>query len=451
MKIERLKPAVGFLWVMSLGPFLSSAEAQQTSFRQIDHVVAVVGKTPITASRVEERVLVFQSARPGLNLDSASIRDLRRVMLDSLINEELLVQAALVDTMVSVSEEEVQAIADDTLRTRRQEFVTERDFQRSIRETGFATVDEYRLWLVREIRRRQLAQAYTGLKQQMGEIRPVPPTETELQAEFEKLAEEQRRLQPRPPTVTFRQVVLSPKPDTTAMLNAVLRADSVLRRARAGEDFAALAREFSEDPGSAENGGELGWVRRGMLAKEFERMAFRLRPGQISNLVYTSFGFHIIQVQRAEPAEVKVRHILVSPEVSDAQVELARLQADTVAILLGQNVPLDSVLRLYHDQDESSYVEHFPEPNLPEVYQNAVAGLGSGDVAGPVPIQTQGGEKYAVILFLDRLAEGELTLDEFRDRLRAGMGQTNGVLRFIRELRESSYVEILDPVYRSSP
>jgi peptidyl-prolyl cis-trans isomerase D len=103
------------------------------------------------------------------------------------------------------------------------------------------------------------------------------------------------------------------KLDPKAVEAARTKADAVLKQVKAGGDFADLAKKNSQDPGSADKGGELGWVAKGQTVPEFEKAAFALNPGQTSDLVQTSYGFHIIQTEEKETA-----HVRPLAEVKDA-------------------------------------------------------------------------------------------------------------------------------------
>ncbi|MGH9570341.1 MAG: peptidylprolyl isomerase, partial [Candidatus Angelobacter sp.] len=95
------------------------------------------------------------------------------------------------------------------------------------------------------------------------------------------------------------------KVDQKAVAEARAKAEDVLKQVKAGGNFADLAKKYSQDPGSASQGGELGWIVKGQTVPEFEKTAFAQNPGQISDLVQTSYGFHIIQTEEKEPAHLK--------------------------------------------------------------------------------------------------------------------------------------------------
>jgi len=419
------------------------AAAQQAAFAPVDRIVAVVGDTPIPISRVDEEfnLILSELQRAGRPLpqEPDEIASYRREIVNRLIDDELLVQQALRDTTVKVTEQQVQSSVDAAMRQMRGQFSSETEFRRQLQLAGLGTPEEYRRFVGEQVRRDLMKQQFIQRLRERQEIRSVPPTEEEIRAYYESTRAQQPR---RPATVSFRAVLVPPAPTPAAKAVARAEADSVLQLVRAGGDFATLARRFSDDPGSAEAGGDLGWFRRGRMVAQFEAVAFRLRPGQVSDPVETPFGFHIIQTERIEPAEIKARHILVAPEITEADLALAQARADSAVEALRRGEPLDSLLRRYHDPLEQSLFEDVPPENLPEGLRAAVQGALPGDIVGPVRLDEGGRPRFAAILFEGARPEGEYTYQELYDRLRSSLSEGSAVRRYLEELRRNTYIDI---------
>ena len=125
------------------------------------------------------------------------------------------------------------------------------------------------------------------------------------------------------------------KEDEKAIADARAKAEGVLKEVKAGGDFAKLAEKYSDDPGSAKNGGELGWIGRGRTVPEFEKAAYSLPKGQTSDLVKSSYGFHIINVEDKQDAHVK-SFAEVKPEIEQKvkEQQVARAVENTANALL---------------------------------------------------------------------------------------------------------------------
>jgi peptidyl-prolyl cis-trans isomerase SurA len=427
----------------ALLPAAPARAQQRAGFVPVDRIAAVVGDTPIPLSRVDEELnlMLAEMQRAGRPVpqDSAAIQAIRRDVLDRLIDDELLVQQARRDTTVQVTDQQVQSAVETSLRQTRAQFASDFEFRRQLQLAGLGTPEEYRLMLSEQVRRQLLMRDLVQRKTERGELKPIPPTEEEIREHWERTRQDQPR---RPPTGSFRQIVVRPRPTPGARAVTRAQADSVLREIRTGADFATAARRFSDDPGTKEDGGDLGWFRRGRMVREFEMVAFNLRPGQVSDVVETPFGYHLIQLERIDGAEVKARHILFSPEISDADRAAARTLADSVAAALRGGASYDSLLRLHHDPLEQSLFDAVALSELSPTLQTALEASAPGEIVGPLEISDDGRTRYAVIRFDDRKPEGEYTYEEMRDRLRARLSEESGVRRFIQELRKRVYIDI---------
>ncbi|HVH11348.1 MAG TPA: peptidylprolyl isomerase [Gemmatimonadales bacterium] len=358
----------------------AAAQARATSGGVVDRIVAVVGTKPILASQVEEQLVLAQSQGAKVPEDSAGRDAARRQLLSQMVDEELLVQQAERDTTIKVTDQEVQDAVEQTVQNVRKQFTSVVEFQGQLRAAGFVSEEEWRRWLADQQRRSILQQRLIeGLKQK-GKLRPIPPSDAEIHSFWETNRAQQPK---RPAAISFRQIVIVPKPDSVASARALQLAESLVVVLRAGANFAEVAKKYSADSASREQGGELGWFRRGVMVKQFEDVAFRLRPGAISDVVRTEYGFHVIQVERVQPAEILARHVLIQPTISAPQLARARRQADSVHAALAHGAPFDSLARLYADPNEPKLADALPLSELPPEYLKAI---GTDTVPGLKPV-----------------------------------------------------------------
>jgi peptidyl-prolyl cis-trans isomerase SurA len=423
-----------------LAAALPPAVAGQQAARPLDRIVAVVGTRPILASQVDEELVRFQAQGGQLPTDSAGRAKVRRQVLDRMVEEELIVQQAQRDTAVKVTEQEVLDAVEQTYQNARKQFTSEVEFQNQLRTVGLGTVEAWRAQLADDQRRRILQDRLFEMLRQKGKLRPIPPTDAQMREFWESSRAQQPK---RPATVSFRQIVIKPQPDSAARARAYQLAESLLVELRRGADFAGVAKRFSADTASREQGGELGWFRRGVMFKQFEDAAFRLRPGEISAVVETPFGFHIIKVERAQPAEILARHVLIMADVSPAQVEIARRLADSVHAALARGTPFDSLARRAADPEEPKLAEDAPITQVPPEYQQLLA---SDTTVGLKPVITVGAgssrPKFVVLDVTQRHAEGELAFEDVKLRIKEILSNDLAIRHYIDQLRRQTYIDV---------
>lgn len=415
------------------------APAQQPgSTLPVDRIVAVVGSEPVLWSDV--LVAVNQKRAQGLTFpaDSAGQMAIARETLDELIDAEILVQKAA-QLKIEVTAEDASPQVDDQIRRIREQFPNDPDYRRELREAGFGTPEEYRRTLVEQVRRQMLQQrTFEELRKR---LRPATVTEAEIDVAFEGNRE---RLRQRPAAVTFRQVVIAPKPSDASKARARAKADSLLAEIRAGGDFEQIARRESMDPGSKELGGDIGWNRRGSgLVAEFERAIFALPPGRVSPIIETTFGYHIIRVDRVQPAEVKARHILIRPEIDSADVAQARQEADTVAAQWARGADFELLIQRHHDpSEERGILQPYPRDSLPPSYKLAIAGKATGGITAPFQLGADAAVKFAVLEIVTMTEGGEYSVGDVREQIRQQLIAERATRALLDSLRRETFVSL---------
>ncbi len=413
-----------------------AAAAQDPQPDMVDRVVAVVGDSAILASQVEEQIERRRAFGEPVPTDPEALAQLRRQELESLVNELVMIQAAQRDS-IAVAPSDVEAQVAATLSEQERRFGGRTAFEAALEAEGMS-LQQYRETVAEGVRRAGIRQQFEAVLQR--DRRPPPVTDAEVREFFEARRAELGR---RPATIEFAQVVVTPEPSDSARAAATAEAQRAIEALREGEDFETVARRFSDDPGTRDRGGDLGWFRRGRMVPEFDRAAFALRPGQTSGIVETPFGLHLIKVEKVKGPERLVRHILIRPEITAADHAETRARAEAVATQLRAGASVDSLIEAVHDAAEPPHVGPALQDSLPEPYRTQLRGVQTGQVVGPfaVPGAT---ESFAVVHVEDMTAAGEYTIEdeEMRMQIRQFLQREKLMREVLDELRRRTYIDI---------
>ena len=293
------------------------AAPMASSFAQddiVDGVAAVVGRNIIKFSDVERSY-----AQIRLKQGAADAFNNRCAVLENLILSQLLVHKGEIDS-VEVTDEEVNQYVDYYLKNDMRNYGS----REAIREaTGF-TYEELKEQYQRMIRNNLLARR---VEYQLTEDVTVTPKE--VADFFATLPADSLPMMPE--RYELSEIVIEPQISETERDRVRTQLAELRERVIKGEKFSMLATLYSQDPASAKKGGELGFFSRGDMVADFESAAFALKPGEVSPIVETQYGFHIIQLIERRGNTINARHILLVPQVSPDDLLAARMKLDSIA------------------------------------------------------------------------------------------------------------------------
>ncbi|MDX1494681.1 MAG: peptidylprolyl isomerase [Longimicrobiales bacterium] len=408
----------------------------------VDRLVAVVGDSVVVQTQVEEEIQrMALSGRPIPQRGDPEYQRLFRTVLDQFVDRLLILQAAAKDSLIQVDAAVLDDRVNERLNQLTQQFGGQTALQQALAAEGM-TLAEYRDLLRSEARIERIQQLFMQLR--LRDSAPVEVSEEELLARFQ---EARATLQQRPRTVRFRQVVIAPEPSEEARTAARDQAQALLDSIRAGADFAELARRYSDDPGTAELGGDLGWFRRGRMVREFEDAAFALFDGEVSDLVETDFGYHIIKVERWRAGERNARHILIVPETTQNDASRALTMAEEVAAQLRSGASAEALNEEYGDPaaPDSITMAFDQLAELPPVY-GAIRSASEGDVLGPLQYEVGPNElRYAVVKVAEIREAGAYTFEDLRDQIANQVRQEKRIETLLEDLRARTYIDIRVP------
>ena len=268
----------------------------------IDGVAAVIEEHIVLKSDLAQMVNMT-AVQNGLDpsKDPGSFLRLQGSVLQSMVDQKILLEMAEVDS-IFVEEKEV----DQNLEQQVQMLVAQAGSEKRAVEILGQSLSDFRREFWYDMRDRLISEKY---QQQL--LNSINVTRGDV-VEFYKTYRDS--LPPIPTRVKVRHLLIPISPSESSKNKSVSLLDSIKEQVLGGADFGLLASEHSQDPGSKNSGGSLGWVTRGSLVKSFETAAFTADIGEVVGPVETSFGFHLLETMAKQGEKIKVRHILSIPE-----------------------------------------------------------------------------------------------------------------------------------------
>ena len=257
--------------------------AQRAEARVVEKIAAVVGEAVVLASEVEEKAAPMMgdvTRMPDPDKRAARAAALRHEVLDRLIDDELILQQAA-ELKLSISSEQIDASIEEI---KKQNNIDDDQLREALKGQGM-TMGSYRADLKRQLLRFRVLNVAVGSR--------VNISDDEVKAYYDRHMKDMANVQVRASHVF---IAIPAGADATVVAEKQAQAQKILDRAKAGEDFAKLAREVSDDAATRAEGGDLGYFGKDMLPKAIEEMVFAMQPGDIRGPVRADRGFHVIKL-----------------------------------------------------------------------------------------------------------------------------------------------------------
>ena len=381
-----------------------------TSYTQVvDEIVAVVGDEVVLASDIETQYLQY------LSQGHTDSEEIRCQIIEDVLYQKLLVHQAKLDS-TDVSEDDVNQELDSRLNS----FISQLGSEEALEEYFKKSTSELKIEFYEIIYNQLLTQ-----RMQSSITSSVSITPEEVKIFFQEM-KESSDIPVMPTTLEISQIIKIPEITLDEKSRIRKKLISFRDRIKNGEDFTVLATLYSDDTESAKNGGELGFVGRGALVPEFESAAFSLKGDQISEVIETQFGYHIIQLIERRGETVNVRHILLKPKVSSASLLEAKEQLEKVEVLMkSEEITFEEAARFHSDDvsknngglliNPQTGSSLFTVEELPLNIRYSADRMNEGDVSSISQFVMDDGKKaYRIIKITRKLKEHSANLiDDF--------------------------------------
>jgi len=397
----------------------------------VDRVVAVVDKEIITESDVQER-LSYVALQNRLDPKTPG---LKKQILDGMIADKLVLAQALIDS-VTVSEEEVGRMLDQQF----QNFVRQAGSEQRLEQIYGKPVARMKREYRPEMRKQLLIQR----ERQQREAN-IQVARREAEEFFESYKDSLPKV---PEELDLSHIFIIPKPDSSLEDQSRRKLNAIRDSIVAGGDFADFARRYSQD-GSAASGGDLGWAKRGVVfVPEFEEAVFALKEKEVSPVVKTEFGYHLIQLLERRGESVHARHILLRTERGATSDSAAVMKLNDIRNKALKGEAFAELARKYSEDDDTKSMGGdlgtVAVDQLEAEFAPVVKGLQPGEISLPHKITLKASYGYQIVLLKKRTAAHAVNLnDDFKriEQMALYMKRNRLNAEWIEELKKSIYYE----------
>ncbi len=406
----------------------------------LDRIVAIVDDEIILESEVTQTawlMLMQMGLDPQRNPDK--FLEFRKMAAQNIVTKELLVIQADKDT-VEANEAEIE----QHLQHQMQLAIQQAGGEDKLEEVFGMTMSRIRRNYREDIEKELRAKAVQDQK-----LMNVTVNSREVKEFFETMKDS---LGSRNETVDLSHILIETKAGETARMNAMEKAIQVRRELVEGGDFAELAKEYSDDPGSAARGGDLGFMARDDFVREFAEAAFQLEAGQLSDIVESQFGFHIIQMIERRGEKIHTRHILISIKPTKQDEIDAAEKIKDVYRQLEEGGDFAELVVKYSDDESSKYdrghldtfeVNELRQMEMGKELLFALNGVGIGEYSEPV--KTVYGFHILKLNAKDQAREFSLEKDYDRIEQMALTWKQQKVLEeWLAQMKKEVYIEYKD-------
>ena len=299
-----------FFSVLTMLGFKAWSQQEQV----IDEVVAVVGANYVLQSDIEAQYIQFRM-QGGIT----DARATRCQILEDLLFQKLMLNQAELDS-VEVTDDQIEQTMDARFRYYIQQFGSQEKLEQFYKKSLIQIRDEFRVLVKEQLMVDEV---------QQGIVKDLKVTPSEVRAFFNSLPADSIPMLDT--EYEILQIVKEPAISKEELDATRDRLKSLRDRIIKGESFSTLAVLYSEDPGSSKKGGEIGLTGRGQLYPEYEAAAFGLKKGEVSDIIKSKAGYHIIQLIERRGEQINTRHILLMPKRSDSDIQNASKLLDSIA------------------------------------------------------------------------------------------------------------------------